>query len=510
MNRNPRVLSSRPVILALLLCVQERGLTIGESPETVPSGHVRTTLGGFVRRQPDGSIFASGPRMQIDVGLSEWAELGLEWDLRTLVGSDEFDDRILSPGDPIWRVKIVPFRQDGWSVGGLLAFKLPSAEEFHGTGTDTGDAHVRLFGTRTWDDWTVGATLGLAVLGDRDKLANVDPMFVWSAWVRWRPGMWTLAAELRGSEGPRFAGSVAEGWVGDGWVGARVGVARSFDVWEVGLGFEAGLTDESPEWEIMAFVARGWDAFSPRPRDSVPWFLDAFPTRRADSIPPGLAALGVQFIARGQSDESRLLSSPRLTIAAPLGENGDLRIDTEMRWLQESAEFEEGGGLGDFFAEARWIPVRVGDFRGGVLFGGKIPLAGRRRGLTTGQVDWFTRLLFTWAPSALLLHANAGLAVNDFPFMRNSQTDALHWGFAAEYLFHPRLTGWLGLDGTVGAKKVLDISQGWAGRRVASLRGAIQWRPPGDSVMFSLSGSGGLTDESPRWEIETGIVLWLR
>lgn len=491
------------VAFALL---QDRGLTFGEDGSTVPAGQVRTTAVFRVRRWPDGSTLAHVPAIQADLGLNEWAELGLEWDARVLLGSPEFTDR-LGPGDPTWRLKIVPLRKDGWAAGGILAFKLPSAEDKHGTGSDTGDAHVRLLASYSWDQWTAGATVGLAVLGDRDEFSNVDPMFVWSGWLRWHSAPWTVAAELHGSEGPRFSATAGEGVFGDGWISGRIGVSRTLEAWEFGLAFEIGISDEAPEYELLAFVSRSWEVFDGA-GEALPeaGFSDVLPMRRAEAGP---SAISLGFGAREQSDDSHLLTGARVSVLVGLGPRADLRLTGDARWLRDSPEFDDDGGLGDFWAEARWVPLRIDAWRAGMAFAGKIPMQGRRRGLTTGGVDWVVRLLGSWVPSAWAVHVNVGFAVNDFPFQRNSQTDALLWGMAAEHGFSPLLSATVALDGTIGAKKLADISQGWAGRGMVSARAALQWRPTPAAPEFSISGAAGIVPESPEWELDAGVSFRL-
>lgn len=492
-----------------------------ENGETLRLGEFRATVGARYYEQQDDSHLLS-PRFGFDAGIGPWAELSLRYDYRILSGSPRFDDDNGS-GDPVLRVKGMPWDILGMKAGASFTMKVPSATDSRGLGTDQVDFFGRIIVQKTIGHMRLSFNLGSAVVGDNDELSSLDAFLIYGLLAEYDMECgYGAFVEYRGAEGPENSSDISDRYPGNDWNEVRAGVHGP-----IGGGFQwqldgtAGFGHDSPDYGAMLLISKEWghaccdeeDNYTPLdPEDPLerPVRLAVYNplvTDVADTMSPRQARFTTEFGAKKQADGSNLFYVPKLGGGFGIGPWADFELEDQVQYLDsDHDEFGEHVGLGSLFGQLRVTPLHGCHWRAGVIMGGKLPVGDEDDGLSTGEIDVYGKLVLSVEVGDLRVHVNAGVAINDDPFERGAQNDYLTYGLAAEYPLCKYATVVAEVEGSSLSEVNHNIREGWAGDNNHEVRaGVIGPAPFFKSWQWGLVGAAGLTDDSPDFEVILGF-----
>lgn len=510
----------------VLACAQEAPLDFDvlrtESGDTLGMGRWRLTFWTEYSEMVDGGSAWVIPGAKATVAVGDWADAGVSFDMRTIGGGGDFGSSGWEAGDMSFYLKAMPWDFEGWKIGGAFEAKLPSAGDDDGVGTDEGDLFGRLVVHRRWDDLRVSVNAGMALQGDNSVLRQLDTIFLFSAAVEGNLGDgWRLMGELAGAWGGRDGRNLATGRWADDMVTARLGLVGPIadTGWDWGVSAEAGITSDAPDYVFGLAATTVFGEKEPVERAHGPRalqtasrarhleLLNPLETDTAETIPSGQGVGFLMFRGRKQADATMLYSVPRVGGIVPLGPWADLTFHTEYTVLDgKSASppaFSDAGGFGDTVAELKLTPLRLEEFTGGGVVGGKFPLS-NKRGITTGEVDVFAKLVGTFFWDPVRLHLNAGLSVQGDPTAAGDQNDYFLYSSALEWAAMEELTVLAELAGSGSSEKLPNYGFGanGAGRLNAGL-GFLG--PISHGWTWTAFGTKGVTSDSPDWEAVGGV-----
>jgi|GEM_PF-3639691 len=498
-----------------------------ENGETLHLQEYRATVGVKYFEQPDGSHLLS-PRGGFDLGIGPWAEFSARYDYRSLSNSSRFDDGSGS-GDPVLRVKGMPWDIWGIKAGASFTMKVPSAGEGQGLGTDEVDYFGRLIAQKEIGRLRLSMNLGAAVVGDNQEDASLDALLIYGLLGEYcLDNGWEAFLEYRGANGPQNSNDISERYPGDGWSEARAGVSGP-----LGGGFRwqvdgtIGFGTNTNEYGAMLLISKEWgcgvcpdsphstlplDPEDPCARPVYMAVYNPLETEVADTLSIKQARFTNEFAVRQQADGSMLYFLPKLSGGFGIGPWADFELEDQIQYLDSRRDqFSEHLGLGSLFGKLRMTPFHGEHWRGGFIMGGKLPAGDEVDGLTTGEIDVFGKLVLSLDLGALRVHMNAGLAVNGDPADRAAQNDYLLYGIAVEYPVCKYATVVAEVEGSEFSEPNRNVAQGWAGDNNVEARvGVIGPTPFFRSWQWGLTGSAGLSDnDSPDYEVLIGFsTIW--
>lgn len=498
-----------------------------ENGETLHLEEFRATVGVKYWEQQDDSHILS-PRLGFDAGIGPWAELSVRYDQRLLSDSARFEEE-WGAGDPVLRVKGMPWEFGGMKVGASFTMKVPSASDSDGLGSDEVDFFGRLIVQKCIGRLRLSVNLGAAVLGDNTEDASLDAVFMYGVLGEYRlDNGWEAFLEFRGAAGPQFANDISELYPGDGWAELRTGasapIGRGF---RVQLDGTVGFGPDSPGYSAMLLVSKEWGCgvCPDHPHSTIPLdpedpcerpvrmaVYNPLETEVADTMSVKQARFTTEFTARQQADGSMLYFVPKLSGGFGIGPWADFELEDQIQYLDsERDEFGEHVGLGSLFGKLRVTPFHGRGWRGGFILGGKLPVGDEEDGLSTGEIDVFGRMVLSVELGDLRMHFNVGLAINGDPDDRGAQNDYLIYGVAAEYPVCKYATVVAEVEGTEFSEVNDSIARGWAGDNNSEVRlGVIGPTPFFRSWQWGITGSAGLSDhDAPDYEVLIGFsTIW--
>lgn len=494
-----------------------------KSGDTLREGTGRTTLEFEYFRMPDDGHALIAPRILALYGFSDWAQGGIQFDGRSIDGDGDFSSSGWGAGDPVLTARFLPWEAENWLFGADVAFKVPSADNGDGLGSDEGDGIIRGIIHRRFDDWRLSINLGMGFLGDNGDLAEVDGFFLWGLAAEYVVDeQWRLMGEFSGTVGGDVNRNIAGGDFSRDEVRGRLGVvfAPAYD-WTVGVSAEGGLTSRAPDCGFLFSVSKLWGAredgkaqapsarparLDPASRPSWLLLLNPLDTDVAQTIPEGQGAAFGFFGPRRQADGTRLWAAPRVGATFGLGARADATVSLDHRILEGGStppRFRNQAGFGDMNLRLRFVPIESDFFRGGLGLGGKIPLRSAG-GLTTGEIDVTMKVLVSFLLDGWRMHANFGYAIEGDPLARSEQNDFMLWSLAAEVPVCDCLTILGEVSGSDMSADVPNVGLGANGNDVVEGRLGLLG-PIGDGWTWTVAGSKGVTNDSPDWQVEFGI-----
>ncbi len=497
-----------------------------ENGETLHLQEFRATVGAKYWEQQDGSHMFS-PRFGFDAGIGPWAELSVRYDHRLLSDSSQFEEQ-WGPGDPVLRVKGMPWEFWGIKAGASFTMKVPSASDSNGFGSDEVDFFGRLIAQKCVGRLRLSANIGSAVIGDNSEDASLDALLIYGLLGEYcLDNGWEAFVEWRGAYGPQNSDGLHERYPGDGWAEARAGV-----IGPLGGGFKwqvdavAGFGADAPDYSAMLLISKEWgcgvcpdsphstlplDPEDPCERPVRMAVYNPLETEVADTMSIKQARFTSEFVMRKQADGSRLYMLPKLSGGFGIGPWADFELEDQIQYLDSDRnQFSEHLGLGSLFGKLRMTPFHGDHWRGGFILGGKLPAGDEQDGLSTGEIDVFGRLVLSVELGDLRVHGNVGLTINGDPFDRAAQNDYMIYGIAAEYPVCKYATLVAEFEGTEFSEPNHSVAEGWAGDNNAEVRvGAIGPTPFFRSWQWGITGAVGLTDDAPDYEVLIGFsTIW--
>lgn len=525
-------MSAAPVAAVLLLLgapqdedeSARRGFDVlqTENADTLGYGRWRLTFWTEYSEMADGGHAWIVPGARADVSLSDWAEAGFAWDMRTIDGEGAFPSSGWGAGDPTIHLKAIPWEASGWKIGGTMEAKVPSASNDDGLGTDEADLFGRLIVQRRWSDFRITLNAGMALQGDNSALRQVDALFIGGiAMEGYLAHDWRLMGEVFGSWGGRPGANLATGRFADDAVTARLGVVGPIldSGWDFGIFGEAGLTDDAPDYTFGLSASSVFGESSPADADAPApikvtgrarrlLVINPLETDVAETVPPG-QGVGFGFLGtRRQADNTNLFTVPRIGGIHPLGPWADLTVWADYTVLDgrsaAAPAFPDDSGFGDAVAELRLVPLREGEFHGGIVVGGKFPTTSHR-GIGTGEIDVFAKAIGTFFWEPVRLHLNAGVSIEGDPATRAAQNDYFTFSAAVEVPIIEELTFIAELAGSTASETVPNVGFGTHGDN--RFEGGLGFLGPIGSSSWSWTayGSKGFTGDSADYEVAGGI-----
>lgn len=491
--------------------------------DTLRAGTGRTTFEAEYYRDVDGAGTLIAPRVLAQYGFSDWAQAGIQFDMRSIDGDGDFPSSGWDAGDPYFTARLMPWESESWLFGTDVAFKLPSARNDEGVGTDEGDAAIRGIMHRRFDDWRFTVNLGMGFQGDNGKLAQVDAYFLWGVAGEYVVSeQFRVMAELTGTFGHEVSRNLVGGEFGRGQFRGRVGFifAPEYD-WTIGASVEGGINPQTPDYDFLLSISKLWGAredgraeeppHKSRPLDPASrpaWLqtLNPLDTDVAQTIPEGQGTWFMFFGPREQADDTTLWTAPRVGAVFGVGTDADVMVSVDHRILSGGStapKFSSTSGMGDMNLRLRFVPLEYDYFRGGLSLGGKIPLRDDS-GVSTGEIDVTLKILMSFLFDDWRLHVNGGMTVEGDPTATDSQNDYLIWSVAAEVPLCDCATILAEVSGSDSSAVIPNLGFGTQGSNV--IEGRLGFLGPiDDGWSWTVAGSKGFTDDSPDWQVEFGI-----
>lgn len=218
--------------------------------------------------QIDKSTLIAGPTFDTAFAICDWAELGLNYEVLTLLDSPSFDDTTGS-GDLRIRLKAIPIQTRLGNLGLAVITKIPTASNQDGLGTKETDVTVKgIYGTTIAGDLHLFANAGIAIQGDPRANSSQDNYFVWGIGAEYPlyaissspivEGL-RLIAEFEGAIGSQDNINIAQGEYNDGQIQFRGGIVREFSWFNLAATGSVGITDDSPGWGFQVSLSRAFD-----------------------------------------------------------------------------------------------------------------------------------------------------------------------------------------------------------------------------------------------------------
>lgn len=143
---------------------------------------------------------------------------------------------------------------DGLSGGLHLAVKLPNSDEASGIGLNTTDVFASAFGSWSSGPWRVNGDLGVGILEAPLERFVQDDVLTYAAEVLYRPRGWDVRLVASASGWANTRGAVPRGNEDRGRAG--LDLELSVERWRADVGVRRGYAGVSPDWSLVAGVAR--------------------------------------------------------------------------------------------------------------------------------------------------------------------------------------------------------------------------------------------------------------
>ncbi|MBI4830609.1 MAG: hypothetical protein HY801_03445, partial [Candidatus Lindowbacteria bacterium] len=254
----------------------EEAFTIGERD-------FRAEIAAAYLNQPDESDLYVIPDLTVGWGIGPWADLQFEFQYLKVQNTMRFDrnegvieDNIdeVGKGDVRVKLKASPLQCKYGRFGVQLVTKVPSAEDEDALGTDEMDVITRGLFSTDWSQLFADGPLrrlkthlnaGLAIQGDRNRLASQRDYFLWGVAMEYDlMRSLTLWAEAEGSTNGKSTANISEGDFGDSYAEGRVGLTGPLPQiafirdWKWGVTTSTGLSKESRDWTASAGLSHTW------------------------------------------------------------------------------------------------------------------------------------------------------------------------------------------------------------------------------------------------------------
>lgn len=145
-------------------------------------------------------------------------------------------------------------RPDGLSAGLHLSVKLPNSDERAGIGLNTTDVHAAGYGSWAAGPVRVNGELGVGILEAPLERFVQDDVLTYAGEVLFRPEGWDVRLSASAAGRANTRGVVPLGNEDRGRAG--LGVELVADRWRADLGVRRGYAGSSPDWSLVAGLAR--------------------------------------------------------------------------------------------------------------------------------------------------------------------------------------------------------------------------------------------------------------
>ena len=530
---------------------QEYYILDTEEALTMGQGNVRAEIEVGVTKQPDASELINVPTVRIAYGLSDWADIEIEYEYLVVRGSDftdffsgtrheNFDEE--GGGDARISLKVVPYEFKSHRLGFEFTTKLPNASQDDGLGTNEADIIGKLLLSSDWGRLKTHLNLGMAVLGDPSRDGNQNDFIVWGLGGQYAlSDSLTLMGEVEGSfaadnstEG--FIENIAESSEGGARARIRAGLTGPVGDWRWGVSAFKGVNGHTEDWGAQVGLSRTWGVGGPTEEAAPPVDEDEGPeayynplkTVEAYTIPERGFRTEVGFGYVNQPDNSDLFIVPDLVFGWGIGPWADLELEFQYLKVEDTFRFRADGsvkesdmdesGLGDVRIKIKASPFETRFGRLGAQLVTKSPAADDGDSLGTDEVDVAGRLLLStdWSRffegtflEPLRTHVNVGIAIQGERWGLGRQDDFFIWGLAAEYEIAPSVALWAEVEGAENGGRSRNISEGDYGDGYAEARLGLSGPMPDVQFLhdwkWAVAASTGLNNRSRDWSANVGL-----
>jgi hypothetical protein len=522
-----------------------------EEAYTIGRGNLQTEIEVGVTKQSDASELISVPRIRAVYGLSDWADLELEYEYLVVRDTDfvdfakgtslsDFDDE--GGGDLRIKLKVIPYEFNSHRLGFQFITKLPNAHQDSGLGTNETDFTFQALLSSDWGRFKTHLNAGMATLGDPARNGNQNDFFIYGLAGEYALSeSLTLMGEIEGSTAADnstqgFIENIAEASEGEARARARIALTGPIGDWRWGLSAFKGVNSHTEDWGFQTGMSRTWGAGAPtepaapesRRSAGSQTYYNPLKTEEAYTIEERDFRAEVAFAYVNQPDDSDLYIAPDLTVGWGIGPWADLELNLQYLKVEDTFLFDDdlavaesdidGDGVGDLRIKLKMSPFEFGFGLLGIQFVTKIPSAEDDDALGTDEVDFSAKVLLStdWsdyfgdaALGRLRTHINAGLSIQGNRRKLSSQNDLFIWGIGAEYEILPALVFWGEVEGSTGGKATPNISQGDFGDEYAEARLGLTGPMPDIDALrdwkWGVSASTGLNNSSRDWTAGVGL-----
>jgi hypothetical protein len=525
---------------------QEYYILDTEEAYTIGQGNVQTEIEIGITKQPDASELLNIPTIRVAYGLSEWADIEIEYQYLSVQGTDftVFESGIVKEnadetgtGDARISLKVVPYEFDSHRLGFLCTTKVPNTDQSEGLGTNETDFTWQVLLSSDWGKLKTHINGGMAVLGDPAEDGNQNDFIVWGVGGQYElPHSLTFMGEIEGSfaadhstEG--FIENIAESSEGGARARVRVALTGPIGDWRWGISAFKGVNSHTEDWGTQVGLSRTWGAgeemdvaTAPVEREEQPEsYYNPLKTQEAYTIGERNFRTEVAFGYVSQPDDSDLFIVPDLVFGWGLGPWADLELEFQYLSVEDTVHYRyddriSEDGIGDVRVKIKVSPFETRYGRLGFQVLTKVPSAEDGDGLGTDEADVAGRILFStdWSQffdntilEPLKTHVNAGVVVQGDRHGLNRQDDYLVWGIAAEYEIAPSIVLWAETEGSTNGGERRNISEGDFGDSYAEARLGLTGPVPYLGFMqawkWGVSASAGLTSSSRDWSANVGL-----
>lgn len=530
---------------------QEYYILDTEEAYTIGQGNLQTEIEMGVTRQADASELINVPTVRVTYGLSNWADIGFEYEFLIVrdtkftdfahgIINDDFDEE--RGGDLRIRLKVVPYEFDSHRLGFEFTTKLPNTSQEDGLGTDETDFTAQVLLSSDWGRFRTHLNAGMAVLGDPSRNGNQNDFAVWGFGGQYAlTDALTLMGEVEGSfaadkSTKGFIENVAESSEGGARARVRVALTGPVGDWRWGVSAFKGVNSHTEDWGAQVGLSRTWGAGGPTEEASPPvedgeapeTYYNPLKTEEAYTIGERNFRTEVGFGYVNQPDGSDLFIAPDLVFGWGIGPWADLELEFQYLRVEDTFRFRSDGsvresdmdeiGVGDVRVKLKASPLETRYGRLGFQILTKVPSAEDRDSLGTDEADIAGRLLFStdwsrFSGGALLeplrTHVNMGILIQGDRGNLGRQDDFFVWGVAAEYEIAPSVTLWAEVEGSANGEPSRNISQGDFGRNYAEARLGLSGPMPHVQFLndwkWVVAASVGLNNDSRDWSANAGL-----
>jgi hypothetical protein len=548
-----RVFFSSLILLffSSLCLAQEYYILDTEEAYTIGQGKLQTEIEMGVTKQSDASELFNIPTVRVAYGLSEWADIEIEYEYLSVKGTDftDFAHGIVhkdsdksGPGDARISLKVVPYEFNSHRLGFQFITKLPNADQDEGLGTNETDYTGQILFSSDWGKLKTHVNAGMAVLGDPSRNGNQNDFVVWGIGGQYElPRSLTLMGEVEGSfaadnstEG--FIENIAESSEGGARARVRVALTGPVGDWRWGVSAFKGVNSHTEDWGAQVGLSKTWGLGGPtevaappvEPGKQPETYYNPLKTQEAYTIGERNFRTEAGFGYVNQPDDSDLFIIPDLVLGWGIGPWADVELEFQYLKVEDTFRFNSDGsireedinekGIGDVRVKIKASPFETRYGRLGFQVVTKVPSAEDKDALGTDETDVAGRILFStdWSQflsgtflEPLRTHINAGIVIQGDRYELSRQDDYLAWGLAAEYEIAQSIVLWGEIEGSTNGEKRRNIFEGDFGNSYAEARLGLTGPMPYIDFMkdwkWGVTASAGLTSSSRDWSANIGL-----
>lgn len=217
--------------------------------------------------------------------------------------------------------------------------------------------------------------------------------------------------------------------------------------------------------------------------------MNPLTTDKADTIGKGNLRYTSKSSVDSLDDGTMLYHFLSSNLILGISEKADLILNYGGMAYREGHDFADVFGPGDLTVGLKFSPVSGGWGSVGFLISTKLPNADDKKGLGTDVQDFHLVGLYTASLNRLLLNLNAGFHIIGDSTRRRKYHYLFAYGAGFEYMVTDRFSIVGDISGTTGGDDDFERSKATLGF-VSPLAYGWEW---------GVTGSGGLTSESPDW-----------